>query len=134
MNKKILQLSSFAHYINKRVRYIPGLAALQALYQCETLVKSHHPSIVEAKREMRRYFRPRESNITTVWARDHSHLIKEWLPTHLTSLETASDWFEMWRCEPYCDHFNGPQMVTTDYKIFKVGDRYVAYHWQDMIW
>ena len=92
--------------------------------------------VIEAKWEMRRYFRPGYSyapNIIPIWNDGNEAMTKEWLPRSITTEDEALDWFERRRYEFFDRYFDGPQWVTADVKVFNVCGRFVLYHTRQLI-
>lgn len=124
MNKKLLTISL------NRALDIPGLSTLRLITAFGYPIKDKDPMVIQAKHDMRRYFRPRSSayNIIPVWSDGSEAMTKEWLPERIRTEKEALDWFEEYRYEPFDRYYEGPQWVTTDVKVFKVCDRFVLYH------
>lgn len=130
MNRNYLTIS-----LNKALD-IPGLGSLALLHACGYPLKDNDIMVIEAKQEMRRYFRPGYSyapNIIPIRNDGNEAMTKEWLPRSITTEDEALDWFEERRYEFFDRHFDGPQWVTAKAQVFNVCGRFVLYHTTELI-
>ena len=130
MNKKLLTVSL------NRALDIPGLSTLRLITAFGYPIKDKDPMVIQAKHDMRRYFRPGYSyapNIIPIRNDGNEAMTKEWLPRSITTEDEAMDWFERRRYEFFDRYFDGPQWVTVDVKVFNVCGRFVLYHTRQLI-